>query len=342
MSFSLTSAGSPAVPRLAEGWIRGTALGAVDACVDEVVAARDQAVSQFVGSSGLAYSLHVGQMLHHLQELRGRFVRAADLFGSYADRLVVHEMLLDGVRARALAAGLDVAGDLVLPPQDPFDLVAGKAWSDLAGLVADEQHHLLAWVSTHLEGAVESFADDSLLDYVRSFLESYHSTLISAGSEGLLTKAGQLATRYADDLARLGRLPGPIGLTYDAITALEGDSPAEGLFVAGVGFVTATVAVATLPVTAPTAAVAGVTVLATVGGALAARKAWDRMPDEATDALDEAAEAAWDATADVAVEVLWDQLPEPMQDPADEIVTEVVDGARDLVSAGVDEVRSWG
>lgn len=342
MSFSLTSAGSPDVPRAAEGWLRSTGVDALDACADEVVAARDRAISQLVGSSGLAYSLHVGQLLHHLEELRSRFVRAADLFGSYADRLVAHETLLAGVRARALAAGLEVAGDLVLPPKNPFDLVAGKTWSDLAGVVADEQHDLLAWVSDHLEGAVESFEDESLLDWVRGFVESYHSTLISAGGEGVLTKAGRLATRYADDLTRLGRLPGPIGLTYDAVTALEGDSPAEGLFVAGAGFVAATVAVATLPVTATTATVAGVTVLATVGGSLAAQKAWDRMPDEATDVLDEAAKDAWDATADVGVEILWDKVPEPMQDTADEIVADVVDGAQDLISAGFDEVRSWG
>lgn len=343
MSFSLTSAGSPAVPRLAEGWLRSTGVGALDACADEVLAARDRAVSQFVGSSGLAYSLHVGQMLHHLQELRARFVRAADLFSSYADRLVAHETLLAGVRARALAAGLEVAGNLVLPPQDPFDLVAGKTWSDLAGLVADEQHDLLAWVSTHLDGAVESFTDEALLDWVRGFVESYCSTLISAGTEGVLTTAGRLATRYADGLTRLARLPGPIGLAYDAVTALESDTPAEGLFVAGVGFATPTVAVATLPVTVPTAAAAGVTVLATVGGALAAQKAWDRMPDEATDVLDEAAKDAWDATTDLAAEgwdAVTDQAYARWEEPID-LASEGWDEATGLASAGLDEVRSW-
>lgn len=343
MSLSLTSAGSPTVPRLAEGWLRSTGVGALDACADEVLAARDRAVTQFVGSSGLAYSLHVGQMLHHLQELRARFVRAADLFGSYADRLVAHETLLAGARARALAAGLEVAGDLVLPPQDPVDLVAGRTWSDLAALVAGEQHDLLAWVSTHLQGAAESFTDESLLDWVRGFVESYHSTLVSAGAEGLLTRAGQLAGQYADDLTRLGRLPGPIGLAYDAVTALESDTPAEGLFVAGVGFGTAAVAVATLPVTVPTAAVAGVTVLATVGGALAAQKAWDRMPDEATDVLDEAAKDAWDATTDLAADG-WDVATDLAADRWPEVTDLASEGweeATDLASAGLEELRSW-
>lgn len=343
MSFSLTSAGSPDVPRAAEGWLRSTGVGALDACADEVLAAGDRAVSQFVGSSGLAYSLHVGQLLHHLQELRSRLVRAADLFGSYADRLVAHETLLAGARARALAAGLEVAGDLVLPPQDPFDLVAGKTWSALAGLVADEQHDLLAWVSTHLEGAVGSFTDESLLDWVRGFVESYHSTLISASSEGVLATAGRLAGRYADDLTRLARLPGPIGLAYDAVTALESDTPAEGLVVAGVGFATAAVAVATLPVTVPTAAVAGVTVLATVGGALAAQKAWDRMPDEATDALDAAARDARDATLDVVADG-WDVTTDLAHDRWPEmthLASEAGDEATDVASAALDELRSW-
>lgn len=298
MSFSVTSAGSPDVPRLAEAWVRGTALGALDACVDEVVDARARAADQFTGASGLAYSAHTGQMLLHVQALRARFVRAADLFGSYADRLVAHEALLAGVRARALAAGLEVVGDLVLPPPDPTDLVAGRTWSDLAGLVAGEQQDLVVWVSTHLEGAVESFSDESLVNWVRGFVESYHSTLVSAAGEGILTRAGQLVTRYADGLTRLGHVPGPVGLAYDAVTALESDEPAAGLFAAGAGFATATVAVATLPVTAPTAIVAGVTVLATVGGVLVAEKAWDRLPDEATEILDEAAEDAWDATQD--------------------------------------------
>jgi hypothetical protein len=343
VSFSLTSAGSPGVPRLAEGWIRGTALAALDACVDEVDGARVRALDLFLGTSGQAYSVHTMQLLLHLQGLRSRFVRAADLFGSYADRLVAHETLLAGVRARALAAGLEVAGDLVLPPEDPSDLVAGKTWSDLAGLVADEQHDLLAWVSAHLEGAVESFADETLLAWVRGFVESYHSTLISAGGEGLLTKAGQLASRYADDLTRLGRLPGPIGLAYDAVTALEGDTPAEGLFVAGVGFATATVAVATLPVTVPTVAVAGVTVLATVGGALVAQKAWDRLPDEATDVLDQAAKDAWVATTDIAADA-WDEATDIASDRWPELTdlaSEGWDEATDLASAGLDELRSW-
>lgn len=298
MSFSLTSAGSPAVPRLAEGWVRGTALPALEACQEGVLDARDRALHQFVGSSGLAYSLHVGQMLHHLDALRAHLVRAADLFGSYADRLVAHEVLLAGVRSRALAAGLEVVGDRVLPPADATDLATGRAWSRLAEEVLEEQRDLAAWVASHLEGAVESFTDEPLVRWVRGFVEAYRSTLLSSAAESVLTKAGQLSTRVAEDLTRLGRVPGPVGLAYDAVTALQGETPAEGLFTAGVGFTTATVAVATLPVSAPAAAVVGTSVLATVGGVLVAEKAWDRLPDEATEILDEAAEDAWDATQD--------------------------------------------
>ena len=298
MSFSLTSAGSPDVPRLAEAWVRSTALGALDACVDEVVGARGHAADQFSGASGLAYSAHTGQMLLHLQTLRARFVRAADLFGSYADRLLAHETLLAGVRSRALAAGLEVVGDRVLPPVDATDLATGGAWSRLAEEVLEEQRDLAAWVASHLEGAVESFTDEPLVRWVRGFVEAYRSTLLSSAAESVLTRTGQLATRFAEDLTRLGRVPGPVGLAYDAVAALQGETPAEGLFTAGVGFTTATVAVATLPVSAPAAAVVGTSVLATVGGVLVAEKAWDRLPGEATEILDEAAEDAWDATQD--------------------------------------------
>jgi len=339
VSFSLTSAGSPAVPRLAEGWIRGTALGALDACVDQVDGARIRALELFAGASGRAYSIHTTQLLLHLQGLRAHLVRAADLFGSYADRLVAHETLLAGVRARALAAGLEVAGDLVLPPQDPLDLVAGKTWSDLAGLVADEQHDLLAWVSTHLEGAVESFADESLVRWVLNFLQTNHGTLVSGaatitlrglglrrlgaaerfldgldpaaldrqGRTQVIDEVGRLVSG-ADQLDRLGRLMGPVGITYDTILALEGDEPAGDSFRLLGG--TAAGSLAPLVFAGGPALWVG-TVAFTLAGSTAA-------------------------------EALWDELPQPMQDSADEIVGEVVDGAQDLVSAGFDEIRSWG
>lgn len=307
MSLSLASAGSPDVPGLAATWIRSTARGALDACMDQVVDARGCAAGQFAGASGLAYAAHTAQMLQHLEGLQARLVHAADLFESYADRLAAHEAMLAGVRSRALAAGLVVLGDLVLPPVDATDLATGGAWSRLAEEVLEEQRDLAAWVASHLEGAVESFTDEPLVRWVRGFAEAYRSTLLSSAAEGVLTRAGQLATRFAEDLTRLGRVPGPAGLAYDAVAALQGETPAEGLFTAGVGFTTATVAVATLPVSAPAAAVVGTSVLATVGGVLVAEKAWDRLPDEATEILDEAAEDARDATQDWAGD-RWNQV----------------------------------
>lgn len=344
MSFSLTSAGSPDVPRLAESWVRTTALGALDACVDEVVDARARAADQFSGASGLAYAAHTGQMLLHLQTLRARFVRAADLFGSYADRLVAHETLLAGVRSRALAAGLVVLGDQVLPPDDAMDLVAGTTWSDLAGLVADEQRDLLAWVTAHLEGSVESFTDESLVRWVLDFLQTHHATLLTgtAGTRLRVLAARRLAEAEellrgldlvddpfdfdvdnrlrvegevdelidgAGQLDRLGRVLGPVGITYDTVMALESDEPASGLIPVLAG--TAAGAAVPILLTGPVGLVGATTVLATIGGA---------------------------ALADT----MWQRLPEPMQESADEIVGDVVDGARDLVSAGFDEVRSWG
>lgn len=345
MSFSLTSAGSPDVPRLAEAWVRSTALGALDACVDEVVDARTRAADQFSGASGLAYSAHTGQMLLHLQALRARFVRAADLFASYADRLVAHETLLAGVRSRALAAGLEVVGDRVLPPEDALDLVAGRTWSDLAGLVADEQRDLLSWVTTHLKGSVESFTDESLVRWVLDFLQTHHATLLT-GTTG--TRLQVLAARRlgeaeellrgldmvddpfdfdvdnrlrvegevdelidgAGQLDRLGRVMGPVGVTYDTISALDSEEPAGDLITVLGGTAAGTLAPILLA-GGPVGVVAATGVVLTVAGSVVA----DR---------------------------LWGRLPEPMQESADEIVGEVVDGAKDLVSAGFDEVRSWG
>lgn len=298
MSFSLTSAGSPDVPRTAVTWMQAAGLPALERAVEEVVTAHERALSDFAGTSGRAYSLHSLQMLLHLQALRSRLQRAAALFSSYADRLAAHEARLAEVRARALAAGLEVIGELVPPPVEATDLATGGAWARLAEEVLEEQRDLADWVRTHLESTVESFIDEPLVRWVHTFVEDYASTLVSTAAEGVLTKAGQLTTRVGDDLARLGRVPGPVGLAYDAVTALQGETPAEGLFTAGVGFAAAAVSVATLPVTAPTAAVVGTTVLATVGGVLVAEKAWDRLPDDATQLLDEAAEDAWDSGGD--------------------------------------------
>ena len=222
--------------------------------------------------------------------------------------------------------------------------MAGRTWSDLAGLVADEQRDLLSWVTTHLEGSVESFTDESLVRWVLDFLQTHHATLLT-GTTG--TRLQVLAARrlgeaeellrgldMVDDpfdfdvdnrlrvegevdelidgggqLDRLGRVLGPVGITYDTVMALESDEPASGLIPVLAG--TASGAAVPILLTGPVGVVGLTTVLVTIGGA---------------------------ALADT----LWKRLPDPMQESADEIVGEVVDGAKDLVSAGFDEVRSWG
>ena len=132
-AFSIASDGSPAVPRLASTWVRGTALPATVRASEQVQQALDRAADSFQGISGTAYAFHASIMLRHLGVLADGLTRAAALFESYAERLVAHERLLSGVRARAVAAGFPVTGDLVGAPDGPAD---SGDWSTMAAEVA--------------------------------------------------------------------------------------------------------------------------------------------------------------------------------------------------------------
>lgn len=304
MTFSLVSAGSPAVPRAAAGWLRATALPAVALAIREVSAARDRAVLHFVGRSGGAYSVHVGGLLGHLSALESRLSRAALLVESYADRLVAHELLLASVRARALSAGLSVVGDSV---PAPTDLLASVTWSELAGEVAREQSALLGWVRTELEPEVARYADPDLSQWAADFIDANRVGLAASGLETTATRGGALLSARglldsADRLEQLSRIPGPASTLYDTVTALEGDTPAEGLVqlggsAAAVAATTATVAL--LAPAAPVLAVGVLTVAAGAAGTLAARGAWSLLPERTQDDVDGFVGEVWDDTKDV-------------------------------------------
>ena len=65
-AFSIASDGSPAVPRLASTWVRGTALPATVRASEQVQQALDRAADSFQGISGTAYAFHASIMLRHL------------------------------------------------------------------------------------------------------------------------------------------------------------------------------------------------------------------------------------------------------------------------------------
>lgn len=325
MSFSLVPAGSPAVPRVAATWVRAHAVPAIGVAIADVGAARDRAALGLVGASGGAYSLHVDSLLAHLGRLRDRLLGAAVLFESYADRLAAHEATLAGVRTRAIAAGLEVLGDTVLPPTG---LLESVAWSDLASAVLGEHRALASWVATELDAVVPAYSDPDLTRWVADFLDANRVGLAASGLELVATRggAGLAARELLEGAARmdqLARIPGPATVVHDSVVALESDTPAEGLCLVAGG--TALAALAPVLVAgAPALVVAGTAVVLGYAGTKVAQQAWDRLPEPVQDALDEAVEDTWDGTKDLAEDVAedaWDWADETVDDLGESVLT---------------------
>ncbi len=320
-AFSIASDGSPAVPRLAVTWVRGTALPALAGSREQVQEALDRAADSFQGLSGTAYAFHASIMLRHLGVLADGLTRAAALFESYAERLAAHERLLSGVRARAVASGFPVTGDLVGAPDGLADF---GDWSTMAAEVAAERQSLRQWVATHLDAALADFFDEETFEWVGRFFATHHSTLVSGALGTALQKAHlhkvanidrggvQLTAReldrLADDARRLARAAeavGPIAVAYDTVTALESDEPGRGMAQVSGGVIAAGL-VLTLPISSPIVVgllATGATIVAVEG----VKHAWGELPDDWTDTLDESIGEGWDdlkdATGDVAGKV---------------------------------------
>ena len=325
MTFSLAPAGSPAVPLAAAGWVRGTALPAVETALQDVAAARDAAAAGFVGASGLAYSVHVGDLLAHLGRFRDRLRDAVELVEAYAERLVTHEHTLLGIRAESVACGLQVVGDTVLPPTT--GVVPAVRWSQLASAVLAEHQSLAAWVHDVLDAAVPSFTDPDLARWVAAFLSDNRVGLTAAGLETTAARGGVAMTARglldaAERLDHLARIPGPVSTVVDTVVALEGDHPAEG--VAGVvGGVAATAvttaAIAAAAPAAPVVAVGAAAVVVGLGATYAATKAWQQLPDGFRDAADEVVAESWDGVKDDVVDA-WDTTEDLADDLGDSLV----------------------
>lgn len=302
MSFSLAPAGSPSVPRVAATWVRATAVPALVVAMQDVTAARERAMQEFLGVSGGAYCMHSHALLFHLGALRDRLLGAAALFESYADRLTAHETVLDGIRARALACGLEVVGDTVLSPTEPADLTAALAWSDLASAVLSEHQSLTAWVAGELDAAVPSYSDPDLARWVADFLDAHGVGLVAAGLEttavgGAAALAARERLEGAAHLNRWSKVPGPVATTINTVTALESDEPSTELMgvLAGTATTTATVgAAALLAPAAPVIAVGAVATVAGIGAAYQAKGLWEKLPQPMQDSADEVIGDAWD------------------------------------------------
>ncbi|MBU2073124.1 MAG: hypothetical protein KJ938_01685 [Actinobacteria bacterium] len=321
-AFSIASDGSPAVPRLAVTWVRGTALPATVRAREQVQQALDRAADSFQGISGTAYAFHASIMLRHLGVLADGLTRAAALFESYAERLVAHERLLSGVRAQAVASGFSVTGDLVGAPDGPAD---SGDWSTMAAEVAAERQALRAWVATHLDAALADFLDEETFEWVGRFFGAHHSTLVSGvlgtalkkshvSRVGDIDRGGvRLSAREldrladaADRLSTAGDALGPITVAYDTVSALESDEPGLGMARVSGGVVAAGL-VLTLPISSVVISGA-VTVVVTMAAVEGVERVWGELPDDWTDTLDESIGDGWgdlkDATGDVAGKVL--------------------------------------
>lgn len=321
MSLSLASAGSPEVPRVAVAWLRTTALPAIASAIHDVSAARDRGVVHFVGVSGAAYASHAGGLLAHLSALESRVLRAAGLFESYAERLVAHEALLASVRSRAMSAGLSVVGDAVPAPSG---LLPSLAWSELAGVVAREQTALVAWAQTELESQVSTYSDPDLARWAAEFLDANRVGLASTGIETAADHGSQaLSTRglldSAEQLHRLSKVPGPASTAYDLVVALESDTPAEGLCLVAGGVALAALAPAVVA-GAPAIVVAGTAIALGYAGTKVAQRAWDRLPEEVQDTLDDTVRDAWEGASDRA-EDTWSWADDAVDDLGERVLT---------------------
>lgn len=304
--------------------MRATAVPALGTAIDDVTAARDGAALGLVGASGVAYGLHAQSLLAHLGTVRDRLLAAAALFESYADRLVAHEAVLVDVRARALGCGLEVHGDLVVPPTG---VIGSVLWSQLAAEVVCEHQSLAAWVATELDAAVPSYSDLDLARWVADFLDANRVSLAAGGLETTARRGGvSLAARKllaeAARMDRLAKVPGPVSTAYETVVALESDAPAEG--VAGVVGGVATTAVATAAVAAlvPATPVIAVGVLAVGTAALgtwAGKELWQALPDGFQDAADEVVGEAWDDVKDD-VSDAWDSAGDLVDDLGSSLV----------------------
>ena len=320
-AFSVASDGSPAVPRLAARWVRGTALPATVRASEQVQQALDRAADSFQGISGTAYAFHASIMLRHLGVLADGLTRAAALFESYAERLVAHERLLSGVRAQALAAGFPVTGDLVGAPDGP----SGSAeWTAMAAGVAAERQSLREWVATHLQAAVDGLVDEETFEWVGQFFTTHHSTLASGvlgtalkkshvsrvgdidrGGVRLTARELDRLADAADRLSKAGDALGPITVAYDTVSALESDEPGLGMATVSGGVIAAGL-VLTLPISSVVISGA-VTIIVTMAAVEGVERVWGQLPDDWTDTLDESIGDGWDdlkdATGDVAGKV---------------------------------------
>lgn len=320
-AFSIASDGSPAVPRLAVTWVRGTALPATVRASEQVQQALDRAAESLQGISGTAYAFHASIMLRHLGVLADGLTRAAALFESYAERLVAHERLLSGVRARALAAGFPVTGDLVGAPDGP----SGSAeWTAMAAGVAAERQSLREWVATHLQAAVDGLVDEETFEWVGRFFTTHHSTLASGvlgtalkkshvsrvgdidrGGVRLTARELDRLADAADRLSTAGDALGPITVAYDTVSALESDEPGLGMATVSGGVIAAGL-VLTLPISSVVISGA-VTIIVTMAAVEGVERVWGQLPDDWTNTLDESIGEGWDdlkdATGDVAGKV---------------------------------------
>ncbi len=351
-AFSIASEGSPAVPRLASTWVRGTALPALAGASDEVQRALDRAADSFQGVSGTAYAFHASIMLRHLRVLADGLSRAAGLFDAYADRLAAHEALLSGVRAQAVASDFPVTGDLVGAPDGPAGVTQ---WTAMAAGVAAERQALREWVATHLQAAVDELVDEETFEWVGQFFATHHSTLVS-GTLGTVLKQRYLTTLLDEDDLRgsrrsgnparkatgealiaggeLDRLEhvagqldhaskalGPVTFAYDTVNALGSDEPAGGMMgvLGSAGF--AAGASLALPVATPVVVTGATVMLAAMAGTIVGTAAWHALPED------------WQDSAD---EILGDAV-----DEVTDLAGDAVDGVKDLAGDVASGLASW-
>lgn len=205
--------GDPASVRATATWLRGTLAANVETAGDRQVSARSRSAGAWEGEAAEAYQAFSKTVLSATDTHVARVKRAATAYDAYAARLETAQATMRGIRARARAGDLTVAGTVIqAPPEVPPGMVVPGSPEDLAretavakvtlfNTLADDatlgHENFAQWVQTHLPPDV---ADAEERDELGTLSEVVAGWAKNAGA-GM---AGLALTKLAKDMRAEG------------------------------------------------------------------------------------------------------------------------------------------
>jgi hypothetical protein len=163
--------GEPDQVRAVADWLRGTYQDAVERAAQHTQAARQLVGGDWSGQAASTYGRAARAVVVSCDEEAGRIGRAADLLDVLATRMQQRETTMEGIRQRALSAGLAVTGTRIRHvdrtavgvPQDAAEARAKDHEADLEVLLQDlgqevneANRTFRDWVDGELQLAVQA------------------------------------------------------------------------------------------------------------------------------------------------------------------------------------------